>query len=47
MIAFLAEYNAHNEIVIGMRLTSYSTHVVDNKKNILFLLPSMVDNQCY
>ena len=32
MIAFLAEYNAHNETVVGMRLTSYNTHVVDNKR---------------
>ena len=49
MIAFLAKYNAHNAIVIEMGKTSYSMYSnrVDNKKNSLFLLPSMVDNQRY
>ena len=41
---FIAKYNVHNDIVRGMRLIM---HVVDNKKNILYLLPNMVDNQYY
>ena len=41
---FIAKYNAHNDIVRGMKLTM---HMVDNKNNILYLLPNIVNNQCY